>query len=109
MTKQLNEKLTADFYSKLKYPGPNALTTYLWANRLKPYIKKKKFIFLDAGCGSGRHTAGFLDLYPDSKAICLDVSKHSLDLARELFKRKGYLHRVNFINQSFLKKFHQKK
>lgn len=102
MNNNLEAKLTADFYSKLKYPGPNALTTYLWANYLKPYLKNKKFTFIDAGCGSGRHTAGMLDLYPNSKAICLDVSKNSLELAKELFKQKGHLNRVKFINQSFL-------
>ena len=102
MSNNLEAKLTSDFYTKLKYPGPNALITYVWAKRLKPYLKNKKFTFLDAGCGSGRHTAGMLELYPNSKAICLDFSKSSIELAKELFKQKGYLNRVKFINQSFL-------
>lgn len=96
------DKLTKEFYAQIKYPGPNSLITYQWAQRLKPYIPSKEFLLLDAGCGAGRHTAGFLDLYPNCNAICLDISKPSLELAEALFKEKGFSNRVKILNQSFL-------
>ena len=68
------ETQVKDFYSVIRYPGPDALITYLWANRLKPYAPKGSFVFLDAGCGSGRHTAGMLDRFPRARAHCLDLS-----------------------------------
>ena len=89
------------FYATIRYPGPDALITYLWPNRLKPYLPLDKFLLLDAGCGAGRHTAGFLDLYPQCRVVSLDISKDSIAAARALCEAKSYSDRVDFINQSF--------
>lgn len=98
----LDEKLVADFYSKTQFPGPDALITYLWAQRLKPYLPDTPFTLLDAGCGTGRHTAGFLDLYPNCNAVCLDAAKTSLEAAASFFDMKKFSERVELINQSYL-------
>lgn len=93
-----------DFYSLLKYPGPNALITYLWPRRLRSYVPagQEGFTFLDAGCGSGRHSAGMLDLYPNARGYCLDFSANSLKEADALFTAKGLRDRASFLNQSYL-------
>lgn len=93
-----------DFYSVLKYPGPDALVTYLWGQRIRQFVTNDNFVFLDAGCGSGRHSAGILDLYPDAKGYCLDFSKPSIEEAKALFKAKGFDDRASLINASYLDK-----
>jgi SAM-dependent methyltransferase len=40
---------------------------------------------LDLGCGDGRLTALLLDAYPESEAICVDMSATMLDAARDRF------------------------
>ena len=96
------ESQVEDFYSAIRYPGPDALITYLWANRLKPYVPKEPFVFLDAGCGSGRHAAGILDLFPQARGHCLDLSQPSLDEADALFTAKEFRDRASFIQGSYL-------
>jgi SAM-dependent methyltransferase len=91
-----------DFYATLRYPGPDALITYLWANRLAPYVPQGPFTFLDAGCGSGRHTAGMLDRYKQAHAVCLDVSQPSLDAAAALLEAKGFAGRADLRKGSYL-------
>jgi SAM-dependent methyltransferase len=86
----------ADFYALLKYPGPDALVTYVWATRLKLYLPAGKFRFLDAGCGSGRHSAGMLLRYPEASGIGIDISGPSLDEAQALMAAKGVQDRIDF-------------
>lgn len=91
------------FYEILRYPGPNALISYLWATRLKKHIPtEKRFTFLDAGCGAGRHTAGMLLTYPDATGYCLDISESSIKLAKELLAAKRVLDRAFFLRASYL-------
>ena len=91
-----------DFYSQLRYPGPDALITYLWPNRLAPYLPQGAFVFLDAGCGSGRHTAGMLDTYPQARGYCMDLSQPSLDEARALLEAKAFQSRATLRQGSYL-------
>ena len=100
--KTIEDKRVADFYSKIQYPGPDSLITYLWAVRLKSYLPKTPFVLLDAGCGAGRHTAGFLDLYSNCTAVCLDAASDSLEAAETLFEKKGFSDRAGLLNQSYL-------
>jgi SAM-dependent methyltransferase len=48
---------------------------------------------LDLGCGDGRLTALVLEAYPESEAICVDMSPPMLDAARARFADDG---RVSF-------------
>ncbi len=96
-----SEKDTADFYALLQYPGPDALVTRVWANRLKKFIEARPFKLLDAGCGSGRHTAGFLLVYPGASAVGIDISEPSLQQARALMDRLGLSERAAFLRMSF--------
>lgn len=91
------------FYSLLKYPGPDALITYVWAKRIRPFLRSGSFCFLDAGCGSGRHSAGILLTYPDARGVGLDVSEPSLIEARALMETKNIEDRIEFIHASFSK------
>lgn len=94
---------TKSFYETLKYPGPEALISYIWATRLRKHIPRDKaFTFLDAGCGTGQHTAGMLETYPNSRAYCIDISQGSLNLARTLLERRGLLERVTLICKSYM-------
>jgi SAM-dependent methyltransferase len=85
-----------DFYALLKYPGPDALVTFVWANRLKRFLPSGKFRFLDAGCGSGRHSAGLLLRCPEASGVGIDISGPSLDEARALMAAKGLAGRIEF-------------
>lgn len=91
----------ADFYALLKYPGPDALVTFVWANRLKPFLPSGKFRFLDAGCGSGRHSAGLLLRYPEASGMGIDISGPSLDEARALMAAKGLAGRLELRQASY--------
>ena len=92
----------AEFYSLIKYPGPDALITYLWPNRVAPFVPKGPFTFLDAGCGAGRHTAGMLDLFPKARGYCIDLSQPSLDEASALLAAKDFSNRAKFWQASYL-------
>jgi len=96
-----NTDAVADFYALLKYPGPDALVTYVWATRLKPFLPSGKFRFLDAGCGSGRHSAGLLLRYPEASGIGIDISGPSLDEARALATAKNVAGRIEFRQASY--------
>ena len=43
---------------------------------------------LDLGCGDGRLTALVLEAYPESTAICVDMSPPMLEAATERFRRR---------------------
>ena len=92
----------AEFYALLRYPGPDALITYLWPNRVDRFVPKGPFTFLDAGCGAGRHTAGMLDRYPQARGYCIDLSQPSLHAASALLEAKGFVDRVKLWKASFL-------
>src|SRR5690554_5549799 len=92
----------AEFYALIRYPGPDALVTYLWANRLAGFVPDKPFTFLDAGCGTGRHSAGMLDRYPQARGYCIDLSAPSLQAASALLSAKGFSDRVEVWQASFL-------
>jgi SAM-dependent methyltransferase len=83
-----------DFYARLKYPGPDALITFVWADRLKPYLPAGEFRFLDAGCGSGRHSAGLLLRYLNATGVGVDISEPILNEARALMAAKGLTGRI---------------
>jgi len=91
-----------DFYAALRYPGPDALITTVWAERLRPVLGDAPFRFLDAGCGSGRHAAGLLKTFPGARGVGFDVSEPSLDEARALADATGAGERVEFARASFL-------
>ena len=91
----------ADFYALLKYPGPDALVTYVWANRLKPFLPRGAFRFLDAGCGSGRHSVGVLLRYPEASGVGIDISGPSLEEARALAAAKNVSDRIEFRQASY--------
>lgn len=101
------DKFTKKFYSNIKYPGPDANISYIWPRRVKSYVPKGSFSFLDAGCGAGSHTAGLLDLYPNANGYAIDVSEPSLILAKKLIKAKNFENRVKFINCSYLSPIHK--
>lgn len=88
---------TAAFYAALKYPGPDAIITTVWAKRISPHLERPDFRFLDAGCGSGRHSAGVLLTHPESRGIGLDLSRPSLAAARALLAAKGIDQRIDLI------------
>ena len=92
----------AEFYALLRYPGPDALITYLWPNRVSAFVPDKPFTFLDAGCGAGRHTAGMLDRYPQARGYCIDLSQPSLDAAVALLETKGFADRATLWKASYL-------
>jgi SAM-dependent methyltransferase len=96
-----NTESVAHFYALLKYPGPDALVTFVWATRLKPFVPAGKFRFLDAGCGSGRHSAGMLLRYPEASGIGIDISGPSLEEARALAAAKGVDGRIEFRQASY--------
>lgn len=98
------EREVQDFYSLLRYPGPDALITYSWARRIKKFLDGDDFVFIDAGCGSGRHSAGILDTYLRARGYCLDFSKPSLEEASALFAKKGFSSRATLVNASYLEK-----
>lgn len=91
-----------DFYEQLRYPGPDALVTTVWARRLRPYVGDGPLRFIDAGCGSGRHTAGLLRTYPQARGTAFDVSGPSLAEARALVEAMGFQDRIAFLRASFL-------
>ena len=101
MAELRSEHDVADFYARLQYPGPDALVTKVWANRLKKFIESRPFELLDAGCGSGRHTAGFLLVYPGALAVGIDMSESSLQQAEALIDRLGLSERTTFLCMSF--------
>ena len=92
---------TADFYSANRWPGPDAIISKKWAQRLAPYVQSMSFTFLDAGCGSGQYTAGMLMAYPGAKARAIDISEKSLGDARLVMRREGIEDRAEIIHQSF--------
>ena len=96
------DRAVRDFYAQLRYPGPDALVTTVWARRLRPYVGDGRLRFIDAGCGSGRHTAGLLRTYPQARVTAFDVSGPSLAEARALADALGFQDRVNFLQASFL-------
>lgn len=95
------------FYSDLQYPGKNSQISYLWTNRILKYLfeKNKKFTFLDAGCGAGRHSAGLLSVFKNSYGYLLDFSTESLKLAQNCLDENKLLSRAEIINSSFLEPF----
>lgn len=96
------QALTKDFYEWRQYPGPDAIITFRWADNLSDFIPSDRpFTFLDAGCGSGQHTAGLLLSFPQSKGIGIDLSESSLNNARALLKSKNINHRAKFCQRSF--------
>ena len=88
---------TAAFYEALRYPGPDAIVTTVWASRIAPHLRREDFRFLDAGCGSGRHSAGVLLTHPKSRGIGLDLSRPSLAEAKALLAAKQLEHRIDLI------------
>jgi SAM-dependent methyltransferase len=101
VTRTVGDDASERFYAIQKYPGPEALITYVWANRLKPYLGDGAFRFLDAGCGSGRHVAGLLLRYEQASGVAIDLSQPSLDEAHALVAAKGIEGRVRFERLSF--------
>ncbi len=91
-----------DFYAALRYPGPDALITTVWADRLGSVLGDAPFRFLDAGCGSGRHSAGLLKTFPAARGVGFDVSAPSLDEARALADAMAAGDRIEFARASFL-------
>ncbi len=98
---ELDDVATAAFYASIEYPGPDALVTRIWANRLKAHIAQSEFRFLDAGCGSGRHLAGMLKTYPGATGIGIDISRPSLNQAEMLVDKLGIADRASFQLRSF--------
>jgi SAM-dependent methyltransferase len=92
----------AEFYALLRYPGPDALITYLWPNRVARFVPEGPFTFLDAGCGAGRHTAGMLDRYREARGFCFDLSRPSLDAAATLLEAKHFTERAQLWRASYL-------
>jgi ubiquinone/menaquinone biosynthesis C-methylase UbiE len=92
---------TADFYAANRYPGPDAIISRKWANRLKPYVSSEDFMFLDAGCGTGQYTAGMLMEFPASRCKAIDISETSLRDAQQILRREGVADRAEFKSQSF--------
>lgn len=103
MVHTVSDHAVQDFYSVLRYPGPKALVTYLWARRISSYLPSDRPVnLLDAGCGSGRHTAGILDIHKQARVIGLDVSAPSLAEASALCTQLGHADRVQFVQGSYL-------
>lgn len=101
--KDLKQK---QFYSDIKYPGPRSTLTYLWAKRISKYFKKNdKFIFLDAGCGSGNDICAILDYFESCYAVGVDQSKPSLDVLLNRSKIMKFNDRLTCLNQSYLDDF----
>ncbi len=94
------------FYSEIKYPGPRATLTYLWAKRISKYFKKNdNFTILDAGCGSGNDICAILDYYQSSFAYGVDQSKPSLEILKKKSRLLNFENRLKCINQSYLEDF----
>ena len=87
-TNVYDDKLRADAYSRLEFPG-----TYYLAYRdlpavLHEHVQGRKA--LDFGCGAGRSTRFLRDLGFD--AVGVDISAHMLARARERDPRGEYRH-----------------
>lgn len=96
-----DDEATSAFYAQLVYPGPDALITTVWGNRLKRHITDPSFLFLDAGCGSGRHLAGMLKTFPSAHGTGIDISSPSLEQAGILLDRLGFRDRADLQRASF--------
>lgn len=59
------------------------------------YLRNKKIsnaegrVILDAGCGTGYKSLVLAEANPGSKVVGIDISEHSLELARQRFKHHG--------------------
>jgi SAM-dependent methyltransferase len=77
----------------------------LWDTFSKQLDKlPEKFIFLDAGGGTGRWTKKILDAYPHSKGVIKDLSPDMLAVAKEKFSKTTYLDRIELIHGNLLEK-----
>ncbi len=96
----------ATFYDDVEEQTYWELSDLLLWDTLSKQLDKlpKKFIFLDAGGGTGRWTKKILDAYPHSKGVIKDLSPDMLAVAKEKFSKTTYLDRIELIHGNLLEK-----
>jgi ubiquinone/menaquinone biosynthesis C-methylase UbiE len=72
----------------LKLYTHNLVTPYYLRNQ--QVIKPEEQVILDVGCGSGWTTLILAEANPEAKIIGIDISAHSLDLARARLQYHGF-------------------
>jgi len=97
----LDDSDTSEFYSANRWPGPNAIVSKKWAERLAPYLPDGPLELLDAGCGSGQYLAGMLAEYPDMNGVGIDISAPSIGDAAALVEGTGVGARAEVLVKSF--------
>lgn len=96
----------AAFYDDVEEQTYWELSDLLLWDTLSKQLDKlpEKFIFLDAGGGTGRWTKKILDAYPRSKGIIKDLSSDMLAVAKEKFSKTTYINRVELFHGNLLEK-----
>ncbi|CAB3398095.1 unnamed protein product [Caenorhabditis bovis] len=61
----------------------------LIGNNIEERLEAGKICMLDVGCGKGFHSRLFAEKYPKSKFVGLDISKHAIEMARNINKQDG--------------------
>jgi len=72
----------------------------LFAPFIERYLAKPPALILELGCGLGQMTRSLAARFPEAKVVGLDVSRESLDVAREKFRLPNLEYRVfDFANR----------
>jgi len=70
---------------------------YSWGQKVLARLKLRgDELVLDAGCGTGRLTAGLLEQLPNGRVVALDLSQNMVAMAREQLKPR-FAHRAQFV------------
>lgn len=112
MNKKFDEitKKVLDMYKKYPYPSPstnprqtNELLNLLKIFELESQIKLENKNILDAGTGSGHRITNAAEFYKKCNFLGTDVSKKSLQIAKQLIKQKKItnlkLKNINLMNE----------
>ena len=103
-------KKVQNMYKKYPYPSPstdpsqtNELLNLLKIFELESRIKLENKNILDAGTGSGHRITNVAEFYKKCNFLGIDVSKKSLDIAKQLIKQKKItnlkLKNINLMNE----------